>query len=188
MSSARDRWLDLGLDVLATDGPSALRIDPLAARLGLSKGSFFHHFASAAAFRSALLARYETEASEALALTAARLETAGPAGVLRELAASVGTEDSPLHPELEVAVRAWSYSDPAALAVQTRVDAARLSALEAIWHRLLDDHDQARIYALVPYLIMVGASMSSAEVTTGELRRIYELIFELVQPRLPRED
>ena len=95
--------------------------------------------------------------------------------MLRELAASVGTEDSPLHPELEVAVRAWSYSDPAALAVQTRVDAARLSALEAIWHRLLDDHDQARIYALVPYLIMVGASMSSAEVTTGELRRIYRV-------------
>jgi AcrR family transcriptional regulator len=53
MTRARDRWLDLGLDVLATEGPSALRIDPLAARLGLSKGSFFHHFASAAAFRSA---------------------------------------------------------------------------------------------------------------------------------------
>ena len=35
---------------------------------------------------------------------------------------------------------------------------------------------------------MVGASMSSAEVTTADLRRIYELIFELVQPRLPRED
>ncbi len=107
--------------------------------------------------------------------------------MLRELAASVGTEDSPLHPELEIAVRAWSYSDPAAHAVQTRVDAARLSALEAIWRRLLDDHDQVRIYALVPYLIMVGASMSSAEVTTAELRQIFELIFDLVQPRLPRE-
>ncbi len=66
MSSARDRWLDLGLDVLATDGLGALRIDPLAARLGLSKGSFFHHFASAAAFRSALLERYEAEADRAL--------------------------------------------------------------------------------------------------------------------------
>ena len=185
MSSARDRWLDLGLDVLATEGPGALRIDPLGARLGLSKGSFFHHFANAAAFRSALLERYEAEADRALALTAARLETAGPAEVLRELAASVGTEDSPLQPELEIAVRAWSYSDPATHTVQTRVDAARLAALEAIWRRLLDDDGQARTYALVPYLIMVGASMSSAEVTTAELRRIFELIFELVQPRLP---
>ena len=123
--------------------------------------------------------------------TASRLETASPAEVLRELAASVGTEGSPVAPR--------NWRSPSNL-VLLRPGGARRSGPARCGPALsqhskqsgtvfLDDHDQARIYALVPYLIMVGADINSTQVATAELRKIFELIFELVEPaRLPKAD
>ncbi len=61
-SMTRDRWIDEGLLVLAEEGAPGVRIDRIAARLGLSKGSFFHHFDGIAAYRRALLDRWESSA------------------------------------------------------------------------------------------------------------------------------
>jgi AcrR family transcriptional regulator len=37
-------WLKTGLELLAESGPEAIRIDRLCSRMGLTKGSFYHHF------------------------------------------------------------------------------------------------------------------------------------------------
>ncbi|MBV9985736.1 helix-turn-helix domain-containing protein, partial [Bradyrhizobium sp.] len=52
--SARD-WLDLGLKVLARHGFAALKADRLAKTMGVSRGSFYWHFADIAAFHGAIL-------------------------------------------------------------------------------------------------------------------------------------
>jgi AcrR family transcriptional regulator len=53
------QWLDVGLAVLAASGADALTIDRLAREVGLSKGSFYHHFGGMAGYRTALLAHYQ---------------------------------------------------------------------------------------------------------------------------------
>jgi AcrR family transcriptional regulator len=40
----RSRWIDAGLDALAMGGPGAVRIEPLAQALGVTKGGFYWHF------------------------------------------------------------------------------------------------------------------------------------------------
>lgn len=40
----REAWLAAALDVLAEEGQAKLRIDKLAGDLGVTKGSFYHHF------------------------------------------------------------------------------------------------------------------------------------------------
>src|SRR5580704_10880646 len=52
--SARD-WLDLGLKVLARSGFAALKAEKLAKMMGVSRGSFYWHFADIAAFHAAIL-------------------------------------------------------------------------------------------------------------------------------------
>ncbi|MEV0081899.1 TetR/AcrR family transcriptional regulator [Saccharopolyspora sp. NPDC050642] len=42
--SGKQDWLDAGLEILADQGVPALTIDRLATKLGLTKGSFYHHF------------------------------------------------------------------------------------------------------------------------------------------------
>jgi AcrR family transcriptional regulator len=179
--SAKERWLSEGLQVLAAEGPAGVRIDRLAARIGLSKGSFHHHFAGAAGYKKALLEHYEQTVRSALAQTVDRFAAEPPQRVLAELTAQVGDQNSLLyHPELEVAVRAWAFQDAGVAAVQQRIDEARITVLESLWRRIVDDPGQARVAALLPYLIGIGASVVLPPVDRKELQRVYELILQLV--------
>lgn len=177
--AGRERWLAAGFDALAEEGAAGLRIDRLTRRLGVTKGSFFHHFAGAAAYRTALLAHLEALADAQADAAERELETAHPRQVLERLTAAVGDPGAGLwRSELEVALRAWSFADPEVRLAQDRIDRRRLALLEAVWRRLEPDPDRARASARLPYLIMVGASMSAVE--PDELRQVYALILPLV--------
>ena len=52
--SARD-WLDQGLKALAARGFTALKAEPLAKAMGVSRGSFYWHLADVDAFHAAIL-------------------------------------------------------------------------------------------------------------------------------------
>ncbi|WP_425043515.1 TetR/AcrR family transcriptional regulator [Primorskyibacter sp. S87] len=55
----RAAWLTAALDVLARDGQALIRVEKLAAELGVTKGSFYHQFKSRAEFVDALLEFWE---------------------------------------------------------------------------------------------------------------------------------
>ena len=177
--AGRQRWLDAGLEALAAEGAAGLKIDRLTRRLGVTKGSFFHHFAGAAAYQTALLEHLEATAAAQVAGRESDLQTADPQQVLAQLTAAVGgTTYGIWRADLEVALRAWSFTDPEVRATQDRIDRRRLAMLEAIWRRIEPEPERARISARLPYLIMIGASMSAID--ADELQRVYELILPLV--------
>jgi AcrR family transcriptional regulator len=182
--NGRERWLASGLKALAEEGPAGLKIDRLVRQVGLSKGSFFHHFTGAADYKTALLQRLEAEATDAMDEAAASPPTAEPHKLLEELTSMIGRAGSGLwRPELEIALRAWSFTDGEVRQTQSRIDRQRLAGLEAIWQRLEPDQRQARIKALLPYLVAVGASMSSVVIDREELQHVYELLLPLIPHR-----
>src|SRR4051812_24099055 len=61
--SAKD-WLDQGLKTLAERGFTALKAEPLAKAMGVSRGSFYWHFADIGAFHAAILAHWRDVAAE----------------------------------------------------------------------------------------------------------------------------
>lgn len=61
--SAQD-WLDRGLKALAAKGAGALKAESLAKSMGVSRGSFYWHFADIAAFRTAILAHWREVSAE----------------------------------------------------------------------------------------------------------------------------
>src|SRR5499427_11068376 len=61
--SAQD-WLDQGLKTLAASGFTALKAEPLAKALGVSRGSFYWHFADVGAFHAAILKHWREVAAE----------------------------------------------------------------------------------------------------------------------------
>ena len=118
---SRSDWLEAGLASLAQDGPNGLRIDRLCRRLEVSKGSFHHHFAGAADFKQALLGTYETRVVAALDEAIEQMTGTTPKAALAGLTAAITGSESFYRPDLEVAMRAWAYSDPEVRAVrQTR--------------------------------------------------------------------
>ena len=111
-------------------------------------------------------------------------QTASPRQVLSRMTAAVGDSTYGLwRADLEVALRAWSFTDPEVRATQDRIDRRRLAMLEAIWRQLEPDPERARVSARLPYLILVGASMSAID--PDELQRVYELILPLVPSGRP---
>src|SRR5205814_4312759 len=61
--SAKD-WLDQGLKALAKSGFTALKAEPLAKAMGVSRGSFYWHFADIGAFHAAILKHWREVAAE----------------------------------------------------------------------------------------------------------------------------
>ena len=152
----RDRWLTEGVDVLREEGSAGIRIDRLARRLGLTKGSFHHHFAGAPDYRRALLAHVCSVADAAIADTRRRAAALGPDLVRALPALADGLHDR----ALDVALRGWAVEDADARAAVAAIDGARLALLEELWTGVLGDPRAARTAALLPHLVAVGASVS----------------------------
>ena len=176
----RSDWLQAGLTAVADDGPDGLRIDRLCRRLGVSKGSFHHHFAGAGDFKRALLDAYETLVVEALNDAIEQTAAITPQESLAGQTAAITSTQSFYRPELEVAIRAWAFSDSEVRAVQERVDRRRLESLEGIWSRILDDPAAVHTAALLPYLVGIGASLVQPPTPPDQLRGVYELLLGLV--------
>lgn len=58
--SAED-WAQAALDLIAEQGVAAVAVEPLARRLGVTKGSFYWHFATREALLKAALERWESQ-------------------------------------------------------------------------------------------------------------------------------
>lgn len=61
-----DDWTAAALDAMARGGLAAVAVEPLAARLGATKGSFYWHFANRDALIEAAVLRWEREHTEAV--------------------------------------------------------------------------------------------------------------------------
>jgi AcrR family transcriptional regulator len=175
--STRDRWLAEGAAVLTHEGPDGVRIDRLAARLGLSKGSFHHHFAGMDGYRKALLAHIELNQTDILDRNAAALADIDPADALRSLP---GHLDELFDADLDRALRAWAISDDTARDVLARLDAARRSFIESLWRRALGDTARAHTAALLPHLLLIGANAAQPPTDATSLRAVFDLLAELI--------
>ena len=175
MMTTRSQWVDEGLNVLKLQGRSGIRIDRIAERLGLTKGSFHHHFTGIGDYRSALLTRYEEDS-----MTSIRAAIIAASGLPSHQALARVATDVSLDPRLDAAMRAWAFEDEPARAVQGRVDTARLEALVALWRGILPDPSRAHIAALVPYLVMVGSSAAFPTPSEAEMRSVFALLATLV--------
>jgi len=61
-TSSRDRLLDAAIDLIRTKGYAAMRVEDVCDATGLTKGSFFHHFASKEDLATAAAERFAARA------------------------------------------------------------------------------------------------------------------------------
>lgn len=66
MTDAKDIWIQTGYKIFAFSGLEALKIEPLAKKVGISKSSFYHHFADLELFIEDLL-KYHLQQSYIIA-------------------------------------------------------------------------------------------------------------------------
>ncbi|WP_020387911.1 TetR/AcrR family transcriptional regulator [Kribbella catacumbae] len=163
-------WLDAGLKVLADEGSLALTIERLTTELGLSKGSYYHHFKGTGGFRTALLEHFEGKFTTRLIDAVERRPEADASTKLTELMNLVLADPDSVR--LEIAVRAWALQDPEARAAQERVDHARTAYLQALCRGIGSVKEPDHLAKLL-YLILIGAEQIVPPVPAAELRALY---------------
>ena len=62
-------WIDAAYSAIAEDGVGSVAVEPLARRLGVTRGSFYWHFKDRRALVEATLGRWERESTEAVIST-----------------------------------------------------------------------------------------------------------------------
>ena len=60
----REDWINQGLRTLAEEGANALKVGPMAGRLGVSRGSFYWHFRDIGDFQAQLLRRWQERSTD----------------------------------------------------------------------------------------------------------------------------
>jgi AcrR family transcriptional regulator len=151
--SAKD-WLDQGLKTLARTGFTALKAEPLAKAMGVSRGSFYWHFADIGAFHAAVLKQWrEVAAEQIIANVEAASKHENPLTLL--LRRVFGERLA-----LENAVRTWASVDAAARAAVQAIDQRRLGYVESLLRQSGLPAEKARARAQILYWAFLGFALS----------------------------
>jgi AcrR family transcriptional regulator len=148
----RDDWITAALDAIADGGLAAVGVEPLAARLGATKGSFYWHFENRDALLEAAISRWEKETTtDVIAdVTAAR---DAPASQFRRLVVRVieRAEQDRVGPALLA-----SAAHPVVAPALERVTAARLNLIATVLRQLGFSPAETRRRALLAYSAYLG--------------------------------
>lgn len=178
-----DLWLDAAYELLVEGGVEAVKVMPLSERLGLSRTSFYWHFADREALLSGLLDRW-------------RAKNTGNLVARCEIEAATITEamlnlfdcwyDSDLFDSrLEFALRTWSLTDAAVEEQMADADRTRIAAITGLFQRFGYSEPEADTRARTLYLTQVGyIALRSSESFEVRLSRVpaYVLTFSGVMP------
>jgi AcrR family transcriptional regulator len=154
----RDDWLDAAFRAAIGGGLDAVRILSLADAMGVTRGSFYWHFADRAELVNALIERWvqrEIASDRGLLQNPLPDPTSRILHVLdRAIAHSVEDRE---YDQFEQALRGIAGKDAGVAAVLERVDRARLQMLHSHYAELVQNDETARELAALFYLAVVGS-------------------------------
>lgn len=148
----RSRWIEEGLRALAAGGPDAVRIEPLARALGVTRGGFYWHFDNRRALLEEMLDAWERASTDEVI---ERVERKGgdPREKLR-LAGALTFSDWLL--PIDLAVRDWSRRDPTVAARLRRVDNRRMEYLRSLFGAFCPDEEDVEARSMLAFSLLIG--------------------------------
>ncbi len=171
----RSKWIEQGLRALAAGGPDAVRIEPLAQALGVTRGGFYWHFDDRNALLEEMLDRWERATTEEVA---ERLEREGgdARAKLRRLLAL--TSSSVLLTDL--AVRDWARREPTVAERLRRVDNRRMDHLRALFGNFSSDPDDIEARCMLFFSLLIGNHSIAADHRARSRADVLELTLRML--------
>jgi AcrR family transcriptional regulator len=154
----RSKWIEEGLRALAAGGPDAVRIEPLAQALGVTRGGFYWHFGDRQALLDEMLDTWERATTEEVA---ERLEREGgdASAKLRRLFALASSRVL----ATDLAVRDWARRDETVAERLRRIDNRRMDYLRSLFGSFCPDPDDVEARALLTFSLLIGDHFIAAD-------------------------
>lgn len=154
----RAAWIDAALKALATGGPDAVRVEALAASLGVSKGGFYWHFKDRQVLLEEMLDAWEKDVVEDV-IAHVESQPADPRTKLQQLFELAPSVDF----GVELALRDWSRRDRAVAERLHRIDNRRMEYLRSLFGQLCTDERDVEARSMLAFSLFIGSYFIVAE-------------------------
>jgi AcrR family transcriptional regulator len=157
VQTPRDAWVEAALQALAAGGPDAVRVEALAASLGVSKGGFYWHFKNREALLGEMRAAWERTAFQDV-LERVESQPGDARSKLRYLFDLARAADF----RIELAFRDWSRRDEIVAELLRQVDNRRMEYLRSLFREFCADEDDVEARSMLAFSLFVGAYFIAA--------------------------
>jgi len=168
LRGSEDVWLNAACALLTESGVEAVKVMPLAKRLGLSRTSFYWHFRDRDALLEALIRRWEDKNTGNLVA-----RTEAPAENICAAVFNVfdcWLDDALFDAPLDLAIRNWARNDPDLQRRLDQADDVRRQALIEMFVRFGYDRRDAEVRTMTAIYVQIG--YISMQVREDRLYRI----------------
>jgi AcrR family transcriptional regulator len=175
----RSKWIEEGLRALAAGGPDAVRIEPLAQALGVTRGGFYWHFDDRRALLEEMLDTWERVSIDDV-IERVESEVGDARARLRRLFALASSSDELLR--IDLAVRDWSRREQAVAERLRRVDNRRMDYMRSLFGAFCPDEDDVEVRCMIALSVWIGnhfiaadhGARSRADVLERAIRRLLD--------------
>jgi AcrR family transcriptional regulator len=157
----RGTWIEQGLRDLAAGGPEAVRIEPLAQALGVTKGGFYWHFDDRRALLEEILDTWERRVIDEV-IERVEGEGGDARTRLRRLFA-LASSSAGERLRVELAIRDWARRDKAVAKRLKRVDNRRMEFMRALFADFCRDGDDVEARCLLAFSLFIGSPFITAD-------------------------
>jgi AcrR family transcriptional regulator len=163
-------WIEAAFDALAEGGIDAVRVDPLAKRLGVTRGSFYWHFKDRDALHTAILKEWRKRASYQVATRIENRTSAPDERLKQTLALPHSGPRAKRAAAIELAIRLWSRRDGEAAKAVRHIDQVRLTYYAKLYLEIGLAPAQARRRAFLFYAALMAQAyiVTDAETDVSE--------------------
>jgi AcrR family transcriptional regulator len=179
--SAED-WALAALDVIAEQGLAAVAVEPLARRLGVTKGSFYWHFKDRQDLLDAVLQLWR----EGRLRDIEKQTTAQPGKELAQIHHVIDVYSAVRNRKgisIELAVRDWARHDPKVSTVVEDVDAYRLNCTRKLFLALGLSDDEAHARSILVFAYVFGHSLMAYDRNDPKVTEFKRWIAERITGR-----
>lgn len=162
---SRELWLNAALTALIDGGVDAVKIQPLASEMGLSRTSFYWFFKDRADLLAALMDHWEALNTANLLKSASAYAATANEAVLNVIACFI--DSTRFDQRLEFAIRGWALQSPEVMTRLRDNDQQRISALQTMLQRHGYDRQDAYVRTSTLYHGQIGYISMQVEETLG---------------------
>ena len=154
----RGAWVEAGLQALGAGGPDAVRVEALAASLGVSKGGFYWHFKDRQALLEEMLDAWERVVVGDV-ITYIESQPVEPRAKLQQLFELAPSVDF----AVELALRDWSRRDDDVAERIHRIDNRRMEYMRSLFGGFCEDEDEVEARCLLAFSLFIGSYFIAVE-------------------------
>ncbi|MDE2369766.1 MAG: TetR/AcrR family transcriptional regulator [Burkholderiales bacterium] len=181
-----ETWIEAATAVLVDQGIDHVRVDTLAHRLGVTRGSFYWHFRDRDDLLQRVLQAWSQASTEQLTRRLATSRSDAREQLRDVISLPHRGRAAQRAARIELAIRAWARRDETARRALDRSDASRIDYHAEIFEALGFDAAEARQRGVMLYGIEVAESMLQRQGTPAQRQERAALVERLMLQPLQR--